>query len=327
MFPFWSVRLASALAVIFVAACGTGTVPNAQGFPAASRLGFREATPALSQPAIITFDTQTSSLGYFPIQHSGSQTLTPFGSSLGISDAYALAADGDLIAIVNYSPAELVTYNLKTKALNTMADPYGGPLDVAVDKNGNFYAMNLASVAVYKAGSSQAAELTCSAMDDAVAIAVDNEGDVFVNGYGPGNSMGVVEYPAGSQSCIRLHLRAERGYVAGIGVDPKTDDLIVTDDPDLCAGGLEGRMMIYPRPYEARHAVRRVLNATYCSGIFRLDADSHHIFYSDATVSAGQPIIDQARYPSGKSEGRYWEGYFSNGGFAGFTTIPNALPN
>jgi hypothetical protein len=316
------------LATVFVAGCGPNATPATTALPVApGSQSVRTSASSPKTPELITVDAQADALEYFQIQHNGSKTLKPLSGSLGISQVYAMAADGNLIVIANYSPAEIITYNLQTKAETTMSDPYGGPFDVAVDKQGNIYAMSSTTVAVYKAGSSQPTEMTCSSINLGEAIAVDNEGDVFVNGYGPGSFMGVVEYPAGSQSCVKLHLRTERGYIAGVGVDPKTDDLIVVDDPDLCAGGLEGRMIIYPKPYRARTSVRRVLNATYCSGTFRLDASSTHIFYSDASVSAGVPIIDQARYPSGKSEGQYWLGYYSNDSFSGFTTIPNKLPN
>ena len=150
--------------------------------------------------------------------------------------------------------------------------------------------MNLSSVAVFKAGSSQPAELTCSYINIGEAIAVDNESDVFVDGYGPNGFMGVVEYAAGSQNCTKLHLRPQHGYVGGVGVDPKTDDLIVVDDPDLCAGGLEGRMIIYPKPYEPHTSHRHDLGATYCAGAFRLNSTSSLIFVSDATVSGGVPV-------------------------------------
>jgi hypothetical protein len=320
-------RPALVLAVVLIAGCGGNTAtPSVPSVALGGARGLHRAAASLTKPALITFDPQTEGLAYFPIQHNGSQSLTPFTGSLGISNASALAGDGDVVIIASYSPAEIVTYNADTKAETTMSDPFGNPYDVAVDKHGNIYAMSSADVAVYKAGSATPAELTCSAVATSEAIAVNNEGDVFVDGYGS-KFEGVIEYPAGSQHCMRPHLRATRGYIAGVGVDPKTDALIVIDDPDDCAGGIEGRMVIYPKPYEQRTSVRRVLNASYCSGAFRLDASSTHIFYSDASVSDGIPIIDQARYPAAKFEGQYWLGYYSNDSFSGITTIPNRLPN
>jgi hypothetical protein len=320
-------KLAIPILSLIVSACGGSATPNTNSSLALTQRILTSPAP-LQTPALVTFDTANDALAYWPIRHNGAQASPqPLSGALGISSVYALAADGDTVIIANYSPAEVVTYNIDTQAETTLSDPYGGPIDVAVDKRGDIYALNLANVAVYKSGSSQPSKLSCSYVNEGEAIAVDKQGDVFVDGYGSGSFQGVIEYPHGSNRCTVPHLRASRGYIAGVGVDPNTDDLIVVDDPDLCAGGLEGRMVIYPRPYEQRTSRRHVLNATYCAGTFRLDAGSTHILYGDATVSAGEPIIDQARYPSGKSEGQYWEGYFGSGGFSGFTTIPNRLPN
>ena len=309
-----------------LAGCGPGATPNGSGLFVPVSRGAAGVVPAFTTPALIAFDTQNGALGYWPIKRGGGRTLQSLSGPLGIYSGYAMAANGNVMIIANYSPAEVMTYNVKTKAQKTMGDPYGQPYDVAVDKKRNIYALSPGSVAVYKAGSSTPSQLTCSHISSGQAVAVDNEGDVFVNGYGP-SFMGVVEYPAGSRTCQVLHLRTELGYAGGVGIDPKTDDLIVVDDPDLCAGGIEGRMIIYPKPYKARTSIRRILGATYCAGIFRLDANSEHIFYSDSTVSAGFPLIDESRYPSAKAVGVYMNGYYSNGNFAGFTTIPNTLPN
>jgi len=302
-------------------------MPNAAGVPLNAPQRASGPAKVPKEPIVVTFDTQNDSLAYWPLKRGGARSYETLSGSLGINNVYSMAANGNLIILANYNPAEIVTYDLKTKTEKTLADPYGGPIDVAVGKDGSIYAMNSKNVTVFKATSSQPSELSCSAVNLAESIAVDNEGDVFVDGFGPGSFLGVVEFAAGSTKCTNLHLRAQNGYPGGIGVDPKTDDLIVVDDPDLCAGGLEGRMMIYPKPYRARNAVRRVLGATYCAGDFRLDASSKHILYADSTVSAGFPLIDQSRFPSAKGEGTYQEGYYSNGSFSGFTTIPNTLPN
>lgn len=60
-----------------------------------------------------------------------------------------MVANGNVVAIANSSPAEVVTYNVKTKAENTLSDPYGEPYDIAVDKHGTLYAMNKATVAIF----------------------------------------------------------------------------------------------------------------------------------------------------------------------------------
>jgi hypothetical protein len=314
------------VALAFSIGCAQSSTPSVVGYPASQGTG-RIVSPDLKTPILITLNTQTSALEYWPIQPGGSTTPKTLSAPLEIYQSYGLVANRDTVALANYSPAEVVTYNVKTKASKVLSDPYGGPVDIAIDKSGTLYALNIKNVAVFKAGSSQPSELSCSSMTEGIAIAVDNEGNVYVNGYGPGSFMGVVEYRAGSDNCRVLHLRVERGYAGGIGVDPKTDALIVVDNPNLCAGGLEGRMIIYPKPYLQRTSRRRNLGATYCAGTFRLNSLSNLIFVSDSTVSAGYPIIDQETYPSSKPEGVYQDGRYPQGTFGGFTTIPNTLPN
>lgn len=312
------------LGIGLLAAC-SGPASPPQNVPNLLR-HIHQPSNSLQKPALITFDYNTGGLAYWHIQHDGSTTLQSLSGSLGLSDVYAMAADGDTVILANPSPGEVVKYDIDTQSETTMSDPYGNPRDVAVDGQGNIYALNAASITVYKAGSSSPSELACSQMSDGLEIAVNNEGAVFVDGYGSGSFAGVVEFAPGSTKCTVPHLRATSGYVGGVGVDPQTDDLIVIDDPSFCAGG-GGRMVIYPKPYEKRTSRRHNLNATYCAGSLRLSADSKRIFYADASVSDGIPIIDQAHYPSGRFEGQYWVGYYSSVYFGGFTTIPNTLPN
>lgn len=318
--------LIALLAVLVLAGCSTPATSTGSSLPFATRRASLPASGSIPKDALIAVDIANGSLGYWPIKKSGGMSLQPLTASLGIAGGYSMAANGDTMIIANYSPPEVITYNLHSKSESTMADPYGDPFDVAVDTHGNIYAMNETNVAVYKVGSSSPAELSCSKMTISESIAVDNEGDIFVDGYGK-HFQGVIEYAAGSSTCTVPHLRHSRGYVAGVGVDPSTDDLIVIDDPDLCAGGDEGRMIIYPKPYAVSTSRRHTLSAQYCTGGFRLDKKSTHIFYADATVSAAFPLIEEAKYPSGKFVATYENGYSSGGDFGGFTTIPNALPN
>ncbi len=317
---------ASAIAGAFLlAGCGGSANPAIVTSTANELSPAQTLHPSLSQPMLIAFQPN-GSLGYWPIRHGGSK-LRSISGALGVEASSGMAANGNVVIVASYLPAKIVRYNVKTTAVTTMADPYGNPEDVAVGKNGTIYAMNETNVAVYKPKSKQPSQLTCAYVDQSEAIAVDNEGDVFVDGYGPGSFQGVVEYAKGSTKCAPLHLRPSQGYIGGVGVDPKTDDLIVIDDPDECAGG-EGRMIIYRKPYEREHSIRHDLQTTYCAGALRLDAGSKHIFYGDATVSDGFRLVDQAQYPSGKYDGDYQNiassGY---GNFSAFTTIPNTLPN
>lgn len=314
--------------VMFAAACASNTTPLTLPQHSLTAAAPSRVSPGLTTPALITIDLATGDLEYWPFSPNGGDKPTQLSQSLGIFQAYGMAANGNVVAISNYSPAEVVTYNVKTKATKTLSDPYGGANDIAIGKNGAIYALNLKSVAVFPPGSSQPSELSCAAINNGVAIAVDNEGDVFVNGYGPNGFMGVVEYAAGSKTCSKVPIRQEQGYAGGVGIDPKTDDLIVVDNPDLCAGGIEGEMTVYPKPYSHKFAHRKDLNAQYCGGTFRLDATSKTIFLSDSTVSAGYPLIDQYTYPGGLGGATYQNGSIPSGDpFGGFTTIPNKLPN
>jgi hypothetical protein len=277
-----------------------------------------------SKPALITVDGN-GALAYWPISPSGGDTLKEISKPLGVS-AYGMAANHDTIAIADFYDAQIVNYNVKTKVETILADPFGSPDDVAIGKTGTIYALNFKNVAVFKPGSSQPSELSCSLVNIGESIAVNKQGDVFVDGYG--NSFaGVIEYKAGKSNCTTPDLNPVEGYIGGVGVDPKTDSLITIDDPDECAGGLEGRMFIYPKPYHMRTAHEVDLYASYCSGTFRLNSTSTLIFVGDATVSAGYPIVDQFTYPGGVAEGTYQVGGFPSGYFESFTTIPNKLPN
>lgn len=177
----------------------------------------------------------------------------------------------------------------------------------------------------YPAGSSQPKELICKSIGVGEKIAVDNEGDIFVNGYSKDGFIGVVEIPNGPsgpqpQNCTRLRLDPESGP-SGLAVDPKTDDLITLDNTDSCAGGLEGRMVIYRKSYERRTGRARDLGGV-CTGGLRLNAESTAVFYGDQSVSGTTVFIRSKAYPSGRDLGVY-----SGNDPGGFTTIPNTLPN
>jgi hypothetical protein len=283
------------------------------------------SAPAFKTPILVAFDFQTHSLIYWQVTAHGGGTTHQLSPTLNIESGYAAAANGNVVYIANYYPPKIFTFDVKSHATSTSPDPFGKPFDIAIDKKGTAYALSQTNVAVYRAGSSKPSELSCRFMTNGVAIAVDNEADVFVNGDGPNHFTGVVEYPVGSSNCKKLQLRPERvGFAAGIGIDPKTDDLLVISNPGGCVGSPEGQMVIYPKPYKVQTSHQRTLGATYCLGHFRLNANSTLVFAADSLVSDGYPIIDQHGYPNVRRDHGI---YGSADSFGGLTTIPNTLPN
>jgi hypothetical protein len=326
--------LSLCVAVALLAGCGgASTTPAAAGYSTAP-LQLGGVTPPLPKtPILIAFVVtkvfKQGTLMYWPIRAGGGSKPERLSRALGVKYVSGLAANGDIIVLANNGSnsktAGVVKYNVVTKHEKTMRDPYGQPGDVAVDKQGNIYALGgYGTITVYSKGSSKPSLLSCPLMYDSVTLAVDNEGDVFAAGQVlKGKGSKVFEFPAGSQNCTVLHLRVDQ--VVAIGIDPKTDDLIVLDGAHVQSGQVA--MLIYPRPYSPRTVIRHALTVTTGTSVFRLDANSTRIFYSDS-VSVGsesKPVIDQAQYPSGK-----FEAYYENSAaraFGGFTTIPNTLPN
>lgn len=159
-----------------------------------------------------------------------------------------MAADGHDLYITSDSPPEVSRYDTVTTERTILIDPYGTPIDVTVDRHHDVFATNVGkpdSIAMWSAGPRSPREITCTKLGLAEAIATHDEGDVFVNGYMKGFT-GVLEFPAagdGSDAsrCRALALKSETAPV-GLAIDPKDDALITLDDPDQCAGGIEGLM-------------------------------------------------------------------------------------
>lgn len=289
-----------------------GGVPQTSA-PAAVQEATRSVAPGFTKPIVVSFDTDTGRLQYWPLQAGASNDRRWLSKRLGIKESVALAADGNIVAIANYSPPEIMLYNVERKTSTTLADDYGQPLDVAIGKQHQIVALNENGVVIYQNNAAKA--FLCPVTRSAFAVAIDNEGDIFANAYSRRNEPEVIEYPAGSKTCIKPKLLRESGYAAGIAVDPGTDDLIVVDNPSTCAGGLEGRMRIYTRPYNDKNVITHSLRTEFCAGTIRLDATAHYILDSDIG-------IEQRLYPSGHGMNAYHP--YTNGGF---TTIPNRLPN
>jgi hypothetical protein len=284
--------------------------------------------PAIQTPALLGV-TFKGELEYYVIKPDGGSSPVPITQVPNLSGAAAMVGHFHEVAIVAQNPPGVVLYNVATQAESILPDPYGTPIDIAIDKNANLFVLNFNSsngnVTMFRAGSTKPIELGCQQIGIGEDIAANNEGDVFVNGITQ-STVGVVKIPHGPHGpigklCKLLALQPEQGYVAGIAVDPKTDDLIVMDDPDECAGSDEGRMTIYPKPYHASTGHSVTLRGN-CIGRMRLDATSTIVFTFDQTVSGGMTYVTQHSYPGGVDMGSY-----TGGNLSGITTIPNRLPN
>jgi hypothetical protein len=318
------------VAACFAAALGSGCAtltPTNPTSPIAQTPDGKQQ--AIRTPALVVVSLN-GVLTYFPITSHGGRNSMEIARVPGVAAASSMVANGNVVTILDQAPARVVQYDIITKAKHVLPDPYGVPIDITIDKKANLYALNrvlssASTVTVYRTGSSQPQELTCKYLDTGVAIATDNEGDVFVNGSGSAFT-GVVEIPNGPNGpqalkCKKLALQPEEGYVAGLAIDPKTDDLVVLDDPGFCSGGIEGQMTIYPKPYKASTGRSVDLDGS-CVGLMRLDAASRTVFAIDRTFASGPTFVIQRSYPGGQGTSTYKDGSVS-----GFTTIPNTLPN
>ncbi len=317
-----TVFISCALAAMLSACSGN----DASGVPASSaKVAVARRSPhgiesgLFKNPALVAFDNATGTLEYWTIKAGGSHKPATITSSLRINSAAGMAADGTFLTIAGSSPGVMLTYDLRSQVQMSYLDPSGPPLDITLAKGDTAYVINNENVVGYPLDRSAGRPFSCPSISEAVSVAVDDQSDVFVDGYGP-SFAGVVEFPTSSWTCMPLDLKPEQGILGGIGVDPATDDLIVIDNPNSCNGSGDGRMTIYAPPYSPKTATQVDLNASYCAGKFRLDAASQNMFLMDSDDGGAQ--IDEFTYPGGRSEGVY-----SGGTPGAFITLPNSLPN
>lgn len=334
-------RLACVVAAVLVSSCSAGQSPVQSSLPQPQYLGRQTidfAQPfstrqgsgsALTRPALIAADGDTGTLEFWPISSRGGDSPQTISPPLGIGFA-DLAAHGNVVAIAASSQG-VILYNVATGAQATLPDPFGTAVGITIDKNENIYVANLTqptdTIVMYPSHNRQhPRDLSgCGFIKFAYGVAADNEGDVFVAVFTPKFAARIVELPIGPNGpdphrCMPLTLKSSGGY-SGLIIDPKTDDLVTLDNPDQCAGGIEGRMTVYPKPYQKATGRSRALGAN-CSGGIKLSADSSTVFVGDEDVSGSFTFILQRSFPDGRDEGVY-----ANGQPGGFTTIPNTLPN
>ena len=283
---------------------------------------------ALRTPVLIVTNGQANAIQYWPISPEGGTHPTTIARFEEISHSTGLASDGNVIAIGIRKPAQIVFFDARTGRRSSVEDPFGKPGAIVLDKSENLFALNDTTnginVTMYPAGSNTPRQLTCATAIQAQDMAAHDEGDLIVVGY-LSAAVKAVELPNGpnglqSGKCTFLPLQVESDYVEDVTVDPKTDDLIVFHDPGFCAGPPEGRITIYPRPYDKKTAHSVDAGGTCPYGLF-LNADSHSAFFIDSPLLGGQ-VVRQVTYPGGKFITSYRGSFPAEG-----VTIPNTLPN
>ena len=318
-------QLLCAVVPLLATSCGGAGAPaNPLANESSRVLSLPQTSPHFRKPALIAIDELSGDLVYWEIKDGPSGTPMTLTGNLGTYSANALVSNGDVVIVASHAPSEIIEYNIKTKTETTTADPFGAPDHVAVNKGGTVYALSRHEIGVFPAGSSQPFKIACKELrgTEALSIAVDDESDVFVAA-DRARSTDIFELPAGSTTdCVKLDLKRPSN-LGGIGIDPKTDDLVVVDNPGVLCSYV-GRITIYPKPYASATAKQNNFYANYCAGGFRLDANSTHIYVADETVDESYPLIDVRSYPSGSGTESYAD---YNAYTGGFTLLPSALPN
>jgi hypothetical protein len=329
--------VATGCIVVLLSGCGRGQVPAAQSPQSvSSSTSSPQSTVATALRSDSDITPKLIGVSYFGGRLE-SWTIGPVGSNqparigkLATGAPVAMAANGNDVMIANQNPPEVIVFDVRTKQQTTLSDTNGAPADVAVGRDGTIYVANVitssqtGNVTMYPQGESPGQVLSCDIMGTPAYIAVDDIGNVFLNGYSPtGTSTGVYEIRETDGSCTRLDLQPEIGYAAGLAYNRRTGALLVMDNPGACGGGVEGRIRIYPRPY-SKDDYTTVFTHSNCAEGLRLDASFSIIFVGDSGYNGGVGFVRQYGYPPNVSA---YRGVYAGVGNLGFTTIPNALPN
>ena len=321
-------------ATVLIAGCTvSSTTSQSQQSVMPSNSGYGPSTLDVSSdltgPLLIAVNSKVGALEAYRIQPGGSNHARLL-TKAGLFGYGNLVANGHVVVgLVPYPTPEVLVYDLDSHTSKTLPDPNGTPVDIAIGKDGSLYVINFAkspptNVTWYPRGNPNPKKLVCAVQNISDSIAVDNESNIFLNGYNS-TTTGVVEIPNGPSGpepgkCKQLQLQPENSDT-GLAIDPKTEDLITLEDPGQCAGGEEGRMTIYPKPYSPNNYTWHDIGQN-CTGGLRLNRDSTIVFTGDQDVSGSFTFVIQASFPGGRPMGSYHSGQPG-----GFTTIPNMLPN
>src|SRR5579863_5128532 len=86
-----TVSFCVAVAAVSLTGCASNAVPGGGAVPLSA---WQRSVPATlpSEPIVVTFDTQSGGLAYWPLHNGGGEHYQSLSGSLGINNVYALAA-------------------------------------------------------------------------------------------------------------------------------------------------------------------------------------------------------------------------------------------
>ncbi len=196
----------------------------------------------------------------------------------------------------------------------TIADATGEPADVAFDKSGHVYILNLndkngpATVNVYDYSGKHLRTLADPSFDVLFGVRSDTNGNVFVSNLTSANVGNVVEFKGGKMPGTQL-----KGPQLGLPGAPALDtagNLIIAD-------WLNMTIDVFPPPYKSSPKTFTLMGQSiWCP----LGRDERRLFCGDAQNGA----IDVYDYPSGKYLYSYTSGLSANNLVTGVAPYPTA---
>lgn len=171
----------------------------------------------------------------------------------------------------------------------TIPDPTGEPADVAFDRHGDVYILNINDISgpptvnVYNSKGKLLRTLSDPSFSVLFGVQSDNKGDVFVSNLTSSNQGIVIEFPQGKMPGTQLS-----GIVLGLPGVPsfdKQDNLVISD-------WFAGTIDVFAPPYTSAPTTFPLMGASiWCP----LDHKQKHIYCGDAENGS----LDVYAYPSG----------------------------